>query len=93
MGRCGTIQEAASDPPYGSHGLCPYFYISAFEHDFVAVPKPSTCSSNREAKTVPTGYRMGYMENRTKEIRGDLFAPTSEKYPFNINLSKANRVR
>lgn len=92
MGRCGTQQEAAADPPYGSHGLCPYFYISAFDHDFLAVPKPPTCSSSRAVKKVPSGFRMGYMENRTANIRGDLFAPTSNRYPFNVNLAKANRV-
>lgn len=85
MGNCGYEQEAAAEPPFGSHGLCPYFYNSAFEHEFCAVPKPFTCVTNRLATDVPQRYRMGYMENRT-DVRGDLFALTSHKFPYNVDL-------
>lgn len=85
MGNCGFEQEAAADPPFGSHGLCPHFYNSAFEHDFCAVEKPLVCLSNRVVYDVPNRYRMGYMENRTL-VRGDLFALTSDKYPYNVDV-------
>lgn len=66
MGNCGNTQVAAGFYPKGSHGLCPYFYNSAFQNKFYAVPKPNHCNSQNEAKTYPFGYRMGYMENRTR---------------------------
>lgn len=84
MGECGKDQPAASDPPFGNHGLCPHFYNSAFENDFCAVHKPKSCSSSRAVTTIPKKYKMGYMENRTSLVRGDLFALTSEKYPYNV---------
>lgn len=45
MGNCGKDQVAAGQPPLGSHGLCPYFYTSAFVHRFAAIAKPSTCKT------------------------------------------------
>lgn len=48
----------------GSHGLCPYFYLSAFTNDFTAVPKPTECGSRRLASQWPRGFKMGYTETR-----------------------------
>lgn len=84
MGKCGMEQIAASDPPYGSHGLCPHFYNSAFDNNFFAIEKPFECVSNREALMLPMGFKMGYMENRTSQVRGDVYARTSDKYPYNV---------
>lgn len=64
MGNCGWSQVAAQDPPMGSHGLCPYFYLSAFTNDFVAVRKPNECGARRPAALIPPGFKMGYMEPR-----------------------------
>lgn len=66
LGNCGYSQDAASVPPFGSHGLCPYMYISAFDHDFFAVDKPKECTSRGYAKVWPYSFRMGYFENRKK---------------------------
>lgn len=66
MGNCGYTQDAASDPPFGSHGLCPYMYVSAFEHEFYAVPQPSECIAKMPAIYWPEKFRMGYLENRTR---------------------------
>lgn len=84
MGKCGKEQVAASDPPYGSHGLCPHFYNSAFDNNFFAIDKPFECLSNREALKLPMGFKMGYLENRTSQVRGDVYARTSDKYPYNV---------
>lgn len=43
MGNCGNSQAASGDPPLGSHGLCPYFYVNSFENDFPAIQKPFSC--------------------------------------------------
>lgn len=69
MGNCGWSQAAAGPRPLGSHGLCPYMYISAFSNRFPAVEKPQQCPSTD--RVVPMGqmeggYFMGYDENRDK---------------------------
>lgn len=64
MGNCGWSQVAAQSPPMGSHGLCPYFYLSAFTNDFVAVKKPQECGARSMARNWPQGFKMGYMEQR-----------------------------
>uniref|UniRef100_A0A1B0DPG4 Lipase domain-containing protein n=1 Tax=Phlebotomus papatasi TaxID=29031 RepID=A0A1B0DPG4_PHLPP len=66
MGNCGFTQDAAGKPPLGSHGLCPYFYNIAFKYDFFAIPRPTVCASKSSgiAGAYPTGYKMGYLENR-----------------------------
>lgn len=64
MGNCGWSQPAAQDPPMGSHGLCPYLYLSAFTNDFPAVSKPAECGSRRIARNWPSGFKMGYTEHR-----------------------------
>lgn len=66
MGNCGQSQAAAGPPPKGSHGLCPYFYNSAFTHNFYAIPKPKECSSRRFATSWPENFKMGYSETRKK---------------------------
>ncbi|CAD7088698.1 unnamed protein product [Hermetia illucens] len=84
MGNCGASQDAADRPPMGSHGLCPYFYISAFDHPFFAVNQPRRCSSSRPASFWPEDFKMGYLETRKPMVSGELFAITSNTYPFNI---------
>lgn len=78
MGECGRSQPARDalkwahcertgecDPRlYESHGLCPYFYNSAFRNDFVANNTFYKCSSEREPKEIPRGFKMGYLETR-----------------------------
>lgn len=64
LGNCGFAQIAASDPPFGSHGLCPYMYVSAFENNFYAIDKPGSCQSKLYAPVWPYKYKMGYMEAR-----------------------------
>lgn len=73
MGNCGMTQPAASSPPKGSHGLCPYFYNSAFEHNFYAIPKPRECQSRRIAQAWPPNFKMGYMERRKRLVDFYLF--------------------
>lgn len=63
MGLCGRSQAAAGPRPLGNHGLCPYFYNAAFEHEFVA-DNFYNCKSLRTASNLPSDYRMGYMEQR-----------------------------
>jgi len=64
MGNCGESQPAAGEPPLGSHGLCPYFYVSAFENNFFAIPRPPICPTLNPAQEWPQNFKMGYMENR-----------------------------
>lgn len=68
LGNCGFTQDAASDPPYGSHGLCPYIYLSAFENNFLAILKPQDCKARNPVWNIPESYRMGYLENRKRYI-------------------------
>jgi hypothetical protein len=78
MGYCGKWQKAGKDfqsffcgmktcsnEPIDSHTLCPYFYISAFEHNFVA-NNYYNCPSMRLAKDLPANFKMGYMEDRKR---------------------------
>jgi pimeloyl-ACP methyl ester carboxylesterase len=62
LGNCGINQDAAKEPPCGSHGLCPYFYNIAFTHDFKAIPKPKECTATNLAPHWPEDYKMGYTE-------------------------------
>lgn len=84
MGNCGNSQIAAGRPPYGSHGLCPYFYNASFRHPFYAVPKPKQCRSKVAALRWPKRFRMGYLEDRKELVKGELFGLTSREYPFNV---------
>ncbi|XP_058454946.1 pancreatic lipase-related protein 2-like [Malaya genurostris] len=83
MGNCGKDQPGAGKYPKGSHGLCPHFYNSAFEHDFYAVPKPDACSSVRYTGIWPRGYKMGYFSDTSSDVEGELFSPTTKYYPYN----------
>lgn len=68
MGYCGFSQIAAGPYPLGSHGLCPYFYNSAFENKFIAIPRPASCSiSNRLPSNVSVDMAMGYVFNDLSE--------------------------
>lgn len=67
LGNCGYWQAAATQPPCGSHGLCPYMYVAAFERAFRAVRRPADCAIGRwEARDWPAGFRMGYLEERKR---------------------------
>lgn len=67
MGNCGKSQVAAGPKPKGSHGLCPYFYNSAFWFKFLAIPRPKNCDvTQRYNETWPEDFRMGYMEDRKR---------------------------
>ncbi|ETN65590.1 triacylglycerol lipase [Anopheles darlingi] len=90
MGQCGLRQAAAGPPPLGSHGLCPVFYNLAFEQQFLAQPKAPECLALGEVATYPRNYRMGYMENRKSEVRGELFAATSDVYPYAVYTNPYN---
>uniref|UniRef100_A0AAG5DN71 Lipase domain-containing protein n=1 Tax=Anopheles atroparvus TaxID=41427 RepID=A0AAG5DN71_ANOAO len=90
MGMCGFRQAAAGPPPLGSHGLCPVFYNLAFKYQFLAQPKPLECASVGEQANYPRNYRMGYMEDRKSEVRGELFAHTSDVYPYTVFTNPYN---
>ncbi|XP_055539950.1 lipase member H-like [Wyeomyia smithii] len=83
MGECGKSQIAAGPFPKGSHGLCPYFYISAFTHNFYAEPKPKDCTSSRYTGIWPSGYKMGYFSGSNSSYQGEVFSPTTKYYPYN----------
>lgn len=79
MGSCGIYQKASTVPPLMSHGLCPYFYNSAFKNDFKS--KNNTgCSTSKAALKIPVDFKMGYMEMRRKYERFN---------QLNINLTKS----
>lgn len=59
MGKCGKHQMAAGKKPLGDHGLCPYFYNSAFENEFKA-DNHHNCTTKFNAVNVSTSVRMGY---------------------------------
>lgn len=61
MGECGLNQIAATYPPFGNHGLCPYFYNFAFENRFFAVPRPDACPADNHAYLPYTGIKNHYM--------------------------------
>ncbi|KAJ6649523.1 hypothetical protein Bhyg_04759 [Pseudolycoriella hygida] len=81
MGLCGRSQPAAGPPPLNSHGLCPYFYILAFNNNFVP-NNVHKCTSTRLA-TMSSAVKMGYNArfNRTL-VRGDVFIATAKHIPF-----------
>ncbi|CAO1409365.1 unnamed protein product [Diamesa serratosioi] len=84
MGYCGFFQFAAGAYPKGSHGLCPYFYNTAFKYDFLATNNTYGCYSARPTTVYPEFFRMGYNENRKNKVFGDLFSPTAFVYPYNF---------
>ncbi|XP_055372653.1 uncharacterized protein LOC129606374 [Condylostylus longicornis] len=82
IGYCGFNQPGASDPPYGSHGLCPYYYNLAFSYDFMARKKPNSCISLNPARYWPEKFKMGYMEERKSDVLGELFVTVSANPPY-----------
>jgi Lipase len=84
MGVCGWSQVGAMQPPMGSHGLCPYFYNSAFTNAFEAIPRPDFCPVlPNTAASWPAGFKMGYMETRKAQVKGNLYAATFRNPPYN----------
>ncbi|XP_059615284.1 lipase member H-like [Phlebotomus argentipes] len=84
MGQCGRSQIGAGPYPKGSHGLCPYFYNSAFRSSFVAIPKPPFCAkTERDCTDYPENFQMGYMERRKHKVFGTLYAATTRTFPYN----------
>lgn len=77
--------------PLGNHGLCPIFYLSAFDNVFAAVKKDATCRqpiNERDAIDIPHKriIRMGYFQrvsNRSRLNEVNLYAITSRDPPFN----------
>ncbi|XP_063709235.1 uncharacterized protein LOC134837778 [Culicoides brevitarsis] len=76
MGYCGHSQDAATVPPRLSHGLCPYFYTSAFKNDFKVVPKRDVCVSTKPGSW-KKGFVMGYRMNLSLGGIGEFYAETS----------------
>lgn len=64
LGVCGSYQLGAKEPPMGSHGLCPFFFIESFYNDFIAYNLYG-CASSRLAKNLPNDLVMGPTETRT----------------------------
>ncbi|KAL9702401.1 hypothetical protein quinque_005919 [Culex quinquefasciatus] len=91
MGNCGRSQLAAGPFPKGNHGLCPYFYNSAFRNEFRATAKRPECFSFRAAADWPPTFRMGYLSDVQAGVFGDLFCPTTKAYPFN-EIATTNEV-
>ncbi|GAB0089200.1 hypothetical protein DMENIID0001_037040 [Sergentomyia squamirostris] len=87
MGICGLSQIAAGPYPKGSHGLCPYFYNSAFNNTFLTISRPFYCLLvgllSPSDVDYPENFQMGYMEMRKKKVSGMIYAKTSESYPYN----------
>ena len=92
MGVCGQYQVAQGPYPKGSHGLCPFFYNSAFENNFYAVTKSPACLSTKQAKSWPTKFKMGYLEDRFVNVTGEFFAETTKAYPYNNDITSNSVV-
>ncbi|CRL02078.1 CLUMA_CG015386, isoform A [Clunio marinus] len=84
MGYLGHSQRASGAFPLGSHGLCPYMYNLAFEHEYVPYNYYKT-TSTREAP-LTADVRMGYLGdyNRTY-VQGDIFITTAQHPPYVMN--------
>jgi hypothetical protein len=59
MGKCGKKQLSAGPKPLGNHGMCPYFYNSAFNNVFEA-NNYYNCTSKNPAPSSKGTIRMGY---------------------------------
>lgn len=82
MGVCGFAQVAAGPYPLGSHGLCPYIYLSAFDNDFVA-NNVHACYSDRSVKSPSKDVKMGYNANFDRSLyQGDIFIATAQYPPY-----------
>jgi hypothetical protein len=85
MGNCGSSQPAAGPYPLGSHGLCPYFYNSAFDHEFIADNQFKCTSANQANITSNPKVRMGYLgENDRNSVRGEIFIATAKYAPYKV---------
>lgn len=82
MGICGFAQVAAGPYPLGSHGLCPYMYLSAFENDFTS-NNIYGCYSERSIKSPTNDVKMGYNANFNRSLyQGDIFIATAQYQPY-----------
>ncbi|XP_038106977.1 uncharacterized protein LOC6049112 [Culex quinquefasciatus] len=81
MGNCG-LRQPGTVALQESHSLCPRYYNSAFTNEFRAVPKPLECFSLRNSAN-PVNIRMGYFTDVENGATGDLFAETTESFPYN----------
>lgn len=88
MGLCGRLQSGSSTYPKRHHGLCPYFYNSAFVNDFYP-NRESDCRSRREPIDYPANLKMGFLGVMTNPVvYGDFFVPTSNTAPWTVNAIK-----
>ncbi|XP_070505591.1 phospholipase A1-like [Chironomus tepperi] len=91
MGVCGHKQNGAGPFPYGSHGLCPYFFLSSFSENFTQ-NNAHDCRSRRVPKDLPDDLIMGPREFRLI-YSGDIFAPTAKSPPWSgFNESSRKNV-
>lgn len=82
MGKCGKSQPAAGPRPLGNHGLCPYFYVKAFDFKF-APNNFFDCKTKRLARIGNQDVRMGYLMNFNRNlIQGDIFIATAKFPPY-----------
>lgn len=71
MGQCGAFQPGASLFPYGSHGLCPYFYVNGMVNPFWAQTQ-QFCFLNVNQTLIypgpfgPNTQRMGFSRTNAK---------------------------
>ncbi|KAJ6641405.1 Pancreatic lipase-related protein 2 [Pseudolycoriella hygida] len=96
LGNCGLTQIAAGPYPLGSHGLCPYFYNSAFTNPFHAIPKPENCpTSDRLPPIIPDGMAMGYVFNDlslvNETVGYDYYAHTFKRKPYHLDIDLFNK--
>lgn len=78
MGNCGLIQS--SNENVTSHMQCPLFYNSAFNNNFLAIPKPDACITPTTLGAYQSGFKMGYNEVRTPT--GEFYAKTGILPPY-----------
>ncbi|KAG5668494.1 hypothetical protein PVAND_016433 [Polypedilum vanderplanki] len=80
LGNCGWNQPGARSFPFGSHGLCPYFFLESFKTDFIQ-NNFHNCTTNRPTLNLPNDMMMGARESRT-EYYGDIFMATARNPPW-----------
>ena len=79
MGRCGSTQPAARSRLDLSHILCPFMYNIAFDQKFVP-NNHFNCTSRRLANVTSSNVRMGYLDDLSAKVEGDIFVATA-KFP------------
>lgn len=93
MGRCGVVQPGSTVYPKRHHGLCPYFYNSAFINDFIP-NRDNDCRSRREPENIPSNLKMGFFAISTEDIAyGDFFVRTCGAVPWTCNDVKRRMRR